>query len=111
MIVKVGENTYIHSSVVSYGRNELGSRCVILEDVILGHPTSDMLVDMREKKKFITKCDTYSSHRVLTRLGRAGAVHPGGGQGSVSCARHICPHPSRALGHLGSCTRALRTTW
>lgn len=53
MIVKVGENTYIHSSVISYGHNELGSRCVVLEQVILGHPTSDMLVEMREKQKFI----------------------------------------------------------
>jgi acetyltransferase-like isoleucine patch superfamily enzyme len=53
MIVKVGENTYIHSSVISYGDNRIGSHCVVLEHVILGHPVSDMLVDMREKRKFI----------------------------------------------------------
>jgi len=53
MIVSVGENTYIHSTTITYGNNAIGSHCVILEHVVLGHPTSDILVDMREKKKFI----------------------------------------------------------
>lgn len=57
MIATVGENTYIHSTVISYGRNQLGGHCVILERVTLGHPTSDMLVEMREKQKFMHDFD------------------------------------------------------
>lgn len=53
MLIDVGENTFIHNTVMTYGKNRVGGHCVILEHVVLGHPTSDILVKMREKKKFI----------------------------------------------------------
>ena len=53
MIKAVGENSLIHNTVTSYGENTIGSHCMILENVILGHPTTDILLEMREKKKFI----------------------------------------------------------
>ena len=74
MIVKVGENTYIHSSVTTYGNNHVGSHCVILEHVILGHPTSDILVDMREKKRFIHDFEYSGTAMGNNCIIRSGAV-------------------------------------
>ncbi len=53
MITKIGEYTLIHHTVTSYGLNIIGSRCLILEDVILGFPTAEYLVELRDHHRFV----------------------------------------------------------
>lgn len=50
MAIDQGNNVYIHQSVRAYGRNKVAENCIILEDVILGYPTADVLLDLRAKK-------------------------------------------------------------
>lgn len=50
MAIDQGVNVYIHQSVRSYGRNRVGDNSIVLEDVILGYPTADVLVRLRAKK-------------------------------------------------------------
>lgn len=47
MIASRGKNTIVHSSLKAYGRVTLGDECIILENVILGYPTSDELLAAR----------------------------------------------------------------
>ena len=49
---KVGKGTLIHDSAIMYGENTIGEECIILENVILGYPTTEILIRMREEKKF-----------------------------------------------------------
>lgn len=44
MIEKYGRGSLLHDSLKTYGRNWIGSRTMILEGVILGYPTSDVLL-------------------------------------------------------------------
>ena len=44
MIEKRGKGCLIHESLRTYGRNRIGNRTMILENVILGYPTSDVLL-------------------------------------------------------------------
>jgi acetyltransferase-like isoleucine patch superfamily enzyme len=53
----VGKGTLIHDSVIMYGENSIGEDCIILENVILGYPTTEILIKMREKKKFAEEFD------------------------------------------------------
>ena len=53
MFKKIGENTLIHHTVNSYGTNSVGSHCLILEGVILGHPTAEYLVELRDHHRFV----------------------------------------------------------
>lgn len=50
MAIVQGTNVYIHQSVRSYGRNRVGDNGVVLEDVILGYPTTEILVELRAKR-------------------------------------------------------------
>jgi acetyltransferase-like isoleucine patch superfamily enzyme len=53
----IGKGTLIHDSVIMYGENSIGEDCIILEKVVLGYPTTEMLVKMREEKKFAEEFD------------------------------------------------------
>ena len=59
MGIEVGEGSLVHDSVISYGRNIIGKNCIVLEKVILGYPTTEILVKMREKKKFAEEFDYF----------------------------------------------------
>ena len=61
MGIEVGEGSLVHDSVISYGRNIIGRNCIVLEKVILGYPTTEILVKMREKKKFAEEFDYFLS--------------------------------------------------
>lgn len=50
MPITQGENVYIHQSVRAYGRNVVSEGGIVLEEVILGYPTADNLVDLRQKR-------------------------------------------------------------
>jgi len=50
MAIDQGENVYVHQSVRAYGRNRLGENSIVLEDVILGYPTADVLIELRSKR-------------------------------------------------------------
>ena len=52
MANEIGKGTLIHDSVMLYGENLIGEDCIILEKAILGYPTTEILVKMREEKKF-----------------------------------------------------------
>ncbi len=51
-IVK-GTNVFIHDSVKSYGTNHVGDNSMIMENVILGYPTSDIFLELRDNKELI----------------------------------------------------------
>jgi len=61
MFKKIGENTLIHHTVTSYGENFVGSHCLILEDVIMGHPTSEYLVALRDHHRFVYEFDYFGT--------------------------------------------------
>jgi acetyltransferase-like isoleucine patch superfamily enzyme len=44
MIKRYGRGCLLHESLKTYGRNWIGERTMILENVILGYPTSDVLL-------------------------------------------------------------------
>jgi len=44
MITKIGKNAKVHPTVKAYGMNEIGSNSIILENVYLGYPTTDILL-------------------------------------------------------------------
>lgn len=50
MAIDQGRNVYIHESVRHYGKNYVGDNCVVLEEVILGYPTADVLLELRAKR-------------------------------------------------------------
>src|SRR2546426_11378902 len=50
MIEKYGRACLIHETLKTYGRNWIGSHTMILENFILGYPTSDVLVAMMTKR-------------------------------------------------------------
>jgi acetyltransferase-like isoleucine patch superfamily enzyme len=59
MGIEVGEGSLVHDSVISYGRNTIGKNCIVLEKVILGYPTTEILVRMREEKKLAEAFDYF----------------------------------------------------
>jgi len=61
MLKKIGENTLIHHTVTSYGENFVGSNCLILEDVSLGYPTSEYLVELRDHHRFVYEFDYFGT--------------------------------------------------
>jgi len=69
MIKEIGENTLVHHSVISYGENSVGSYCLILENVILGFPTVECLVELREHHRFVYEFDFFgvelSDHTII----------------------------------------------
>ena len=50
MLNRIGENVFVHETVRFYGRNDVGDNSLVLENVILGYPTTDTLVSMREER-------------------------------------------------------------
>ncbi len=42
MIEKYGRGCLLHDTLKTYGRNWIGAHTMILENVILGYPTSDV---------------------------------------------------------------------
>lgn len=45
-----GENVYIHESVKFYGNNYVGNDTMLMENVILGYPTGDIFLEIRDGK-------------------------------------------------------------
>ena len=50
MPIEQGTNVYIHQSVRAYGKNRVGDDGIVLEDVILGYPTTDILLDVSARR-------------------------------------------------------------
>jgi acetyltransferase-like isoleucine patch superfamily enzyme len=50
MIEKYGRGCLLHESLKTYGRNRIGAHTMILENVILGYPTSDVLLKVMARK-------------------------------------------------------------
>jgi acetyltransferase-like isoleucine patch superfamily enzyme len=50
MPITQGENVYIHQSVRAYGQNTVAEGGIVLEEVILGYPTADVLLDLRHRR-------------------------------------------------------------
>lgn len=55
MAIIKGANSYIHPTVKSYGNNCVGSNSILMENVILGYPTSDIFLEIRDGKCNIEK--------------------------------------------------------
>jgi acetyltransferase-like isoleucine patch superfamily enzyme len=53
MVAEIGTNTLIHHSVTTYGVCKVGSHCLILENVILGYPTTEYLIQLRDHHRFV----------------------------------------------------------
>jgi len=50
MPIEQGVNVYVHQSVRAYGKNRVGDNSIVLEDVILGYPTTDILLDVSARR-------------------------------------------------------------
>lgn len=50
MQITKGKNVYIHESVKFYGINYVGDDTMIMENVILGYPTGDIFLEIRDGK-------------------------------------------------------------
>lgn len=60
-----GKNVYIHESVKYYGRNHIGDDTMIMENVMLGYPTADIFLQLRDGKRNIEELD-YEGCRIGT---------------------------------------------
>ena len=47
MAIEQGLSVYIHQSVRGYGKNRVGDHGIVLEEVLLGYPTTDILLELR----------------------------------------------------------------
>lgn len=47
-MLKKGNNTFVHETVINYGKSEIGDNSIIMERVVLGYLTSDILVEIRK---------------------------------------------------------------
>ena len=72
MFKKIGENTIIHHTVNNYGINSVGSHCLILEGVILGFPTAEYLVELRDHHRFV-----YEFDYIGTNIGNNAVIRSG----------------------------------
>jgi acetyltransferase-like isoleucine patch superfamily enzyme len=61
MIKKIGANTLVHHTVSSYGENFIGSHCLILEDVVIGYPTAEYLLELRDHNRFVYEFDFFGT--------------------------------------------------
>ncbi len=69
-----GKNAYIHRSVKSYGINRVGDCSMVMENVILGYPTSDIFLRLRDEQEDIEDLD-YEGCRVgYNTIVRAGSA-------------------------------------
>jgi len=50
MIERYGRGCLLHDSLRTYGRNWIGAYTMILENVILGYPTSDILLEVMSRR-------------------------------------------------------------
>lgn len=50
MQIRAGKNVYIHESVKFYGINYADNDTMLMENVILGYPTSDIFIEIRDGK-------------------------------------------------------------
>jgi len=48
MFVHIGENVKAHHTVRSYGRNSVGDNSIITDNVILGYPSTALLLSLRQ---------------------------------------------------------------
>ena len=48
MFVSVGDNVKAHHSVRSYGKNVLGANSMLLDNVVLGFPSTALLLELRQ---------------------------------------------------------------
>lgn len=50
MIDKYGRGCLLHDTLRTYGRNRVGAQTMIMENVILGYPTSDVLLKIMSRR-------------------------------------------------------------
>jgi acetyltransferase-like isoleucine patch superfamily enzyme len=50
MIERYGRGCLLHESLKTYGRNWIGAHTMVLEQVVLGYPTSDVLLKIMARK-------------------------------------------------------------
>lgn len=74
MIKKIGANTLIHHTVASYGENYVGSHCLILEEVIIGYPTAEYLVELRDYHRFVYEFDYFGTDIQNNAVIRSGST-------------------------------------
>lgn len=69
MYTTIGENVKVHHTVRSYGRNSLGDSSMILDNVILGFPSTDLLLGLRQVDLNLEHADydgcTIDAHAVI----------------------------------------------
>lgn len=78
MQIHRGSNVYIHESVKYYGVNHVGDNTMLMENVILGYPTGDIFLEIRDGKHRLEELG-YEGCRIGTNsILRAGvAVYKG----------------------------------
>jgi acetyltransferase-like isoleucine patch superfamily enzyme len=74
MAIDQGSNVYMHQSVRAYGRNRVGDDSLVLEEVILGHPTADVLLELKARKSSSEYVDYEGTHIGANAVIRSHAV-------------------------------------
>jgi acetyltransferase-like isoleucine patch superfamily enzyme len=74
MFERIGENTVIHHTVMTYGACSVGAKSLILENVVLGYPTAKYLVDVRDHNRFIYEFDYQGTSLADNCIVRAGST-------------------------------------
>lgn len=67
-----GKNTYVHETVKFYGNNYVGASSMLMENVIVGYPTSDIFLEIRDGRRDIGKMKYKGSrigHHTILRSG------------------------------------------
>jgi len=78
MKIHKGENVYIHESATSYGINHVKDNTIIMENVILGYPTSDIFLHIQSGKQRLEELDYEGCRIGANSILRAGtAVYKG----------------------------------
>jgi acetyltransferase-like isoleucine patch superfamily enzyme len=74
MFVHIGENTKVHHTVRTYGRNSVGDHCMILDNVILGFPTTPLMLELRQVDLNLEHADYQGCTLDHNGILRSGAV-------------------------------------
>lgn len=74
MFVYIGKDVKAHHTVRTYGHNSVGHHCMLMDDVILGFPSTDLLLGLRQVDLNLEHADykgcTLGDHAII----RSGSV-------------------------------------
>ncbi|MFK7959768.1 MAG: acyltransferase [Phycisphaerales bacterium] len=74
MFEHIGNDVKAHHTVRTYGRNRIGDDSIILENVLLGYPSTKLLLDLRQVDLNLEHADYAGTHIANNAIIRSDAV-------------------------------------